>query len=263
MRPTAMSERAGHGGGREARERSLALVRHDAHPFVRARDRALDVGDLHRALQLDRDGLAVAAHRADAHAEAVDRNGRRRQTEDLVAFRAGLEFLAAVAVAEVAVDPRQQAPRQRKAESFDRHAVRERRARTPVDVEDRARGIFQQRARRVVQVAHLREQLAHLARARARGRLVGHRRHPLDEARAKQAAESHQHEAHGAVAADPVAAARRQRGVDHRTIHRVEDDDRARPSGAAARRRRSSGRASLARAASDAPPRCNRRPGRR
>ena len=81
-------------------------------------------------------------------------------------------------------------------------------ARAAVDVEDRARGIVEQRARRAVQVAHLREQLAHLARARARGRLVSHRRHPLDEARAEQAAEGHQHQAHGAVAADPVAAAR-------------------------------------------------------
>ena len=35
-------ERAGDGRGREARERGLALVRHDADPVVRARDRALD-----------------------------------------------------------------------------------------------------------------------------------------------------------------------------------------------------------------------------
>ena len=116
MRPDRDVERAGHGGGREARERRLALVRHDAHPVVRCRDRALDVRDLHRALQLDRHRLAVAAHRADAHADAVDRHGRRGEAEDLVSLRARLELLAAVAVAEVAVDPRQQAAGERKAE---------------------------------------------------------------------------------------------------------------------------------------------------
>ena len=37
----------------------------------------LDVGQRHVLLQLDGQRLAVAAHRADAHAEAVDRDRRR------------------------------------------------------------------------------------------------------------------------------------------------------------------------------------------
>ena len=114
-----------------------------------------------------------------------------------------------------------------------------------------------------LQVAHLREQLAHLARARARRRLVGHRRHPLDESRAEQAAERHQHQAHGAVAADPVARARGERGIDHGPVHRIEDDhglilqaqlrSRVDPVAAPAARR----------AAADASLPCSRRPGRR
>ncbi len=114
-----------------------------------------------------------------------------------------------------------------------------------------------------MQVAHLREQLAHLARARARCRLVSHRRHPLDEPRAEQTAECHQHQAHRAVAADPVAASRGQRGVDHGTIDRIEDDRPSRPSAAAPRRRRSSGRASRGTQSRMHRPPCIPRPGRK
>src|SRR6185503_83734 len=219
-------ERAGDGRGREGGGRRLALVRHDPDPLVRARDCALDLHDFHRPLQLDRHRLAVAAHRADAHAYSIDRHGCRLRAEDLVALRARLEFLAAVAVTEVAVDPWKKASRERLAKARDRHAVREGGRGAPVDVEDRARGIVEQLAGRIAQVAHLHERLAHLARTRAGCRLVGHRGHPLDETRAEEPAKGHQHEAHGAVAANPVPAARGERDVDERAIDRVEDDDR-------------------------------------
>ena len=102
--------------------------------------------------------------------------------------------------------------------------IRKSSGRAPVDVEDRARRIVEERASGAVQMAHLREELAHLARTRARGGLIRHRRHPLDEARAEQPAEGHQHEAHGAVAADPVAPPGGERPLDRRPVDRIEDD---------------------------------------
>ena len=54
--------------------------------------------------------------------------------------------------------------------------------------------------------AHLLHQLAHVLRAGAGGRLVGHRGHPLDQVALEQPVHAHQHQAHGAVAADEVLA---------------------------------------------------------
>src|SRR6185295_18118290 len=125
-------ERARYGGGRETRQRCFALVRHEADEFVRPLDHALDLRDHHPSLQLDRDSLAVAAHRADAYAESVDGHRRRRQAEDLVALRARLEFFAAVAIAKVAIDPGEQAPCERVAESLNGHAACEGGSRAPV-----------------------------------------------------------------------------------------------------------------------------------
>ena len=71
----------------------------------------------------------------------------------------------------------------------------------------------------------LRQQLAHVLRAAARGRLVGHAGHPLDEVVLEQAVHAHQHAAHRAIAADVVLDSLRQRVLDDRQVHRVEHDD--------------------------------------
>ena len=70
------------------------------------------------------------------------------------------------------------------------------------------------------------QQLAHVLRAGAGRRLVGHAGHPLDEVVAEQPGERHHHQAHRAVAADVVLHALRERGVDHVAVDRVEDDHR-------------------------------------
>jgi hypothetical protein len=59
----------------------------------------------------------------------------------------------------------------------------------------------------------------------ARGRLVRSARHPFDEIGLEEGADAHQHAAHRAVAADVVADAARERGLDHRQVDRVENDD--------------------------------------
>ena len=84
--------------------------------------------------------------------------------------------------------------------------------------------VVQQRPDRTVERAELREQFAHVLRAAARGRLIGHAGHPLHQSGLVEGAHAHEHAAHGAVAADPVVAARVEEFVDHRTVHRVEDD---------------------------------------
>ncbi|MNQ82681.1 hypothetical protein D3C85_977370 [compost metagenome] len=74
--------------------------------------------------------------------------------------------------------------------------------------------------------AHLLDQLAHVLRAGAASRLVGHGAHPLHQTGFEQAAEGHQHQADGAVAADVVLGARVELLVDDLAVDRVEDDDR-------------------------------------
>ncbi len=95
-----------------------------------------------------------------------------------------------------------------------------------VDVEDGRVGIVEQSLRREVRLAHLLQQLAHVLRAGAGRRLVGHARHPLDQVALEQPGQRHHHQADRAVAADVVADALAKRRVDDRPVDRVEDDHR-------------------------------------
>ena len=94
-RPTGIVHRAGHRHRRQL-ARSLAS-RVLGTTFTQALSAAImrfDVGQRHVLLQLDGQRLAVAAHRADAHADAVDRDGRRAEAraaaQDLVGLGAAL-----------------------------------------------------------------------------------------------------------------------------------------------------------------------------
>ena len=205
---------------------------HHLHPGVVGGDHRLDVGHRHVLLELEGQRLAVAAHRAHAHAEAVDRHRRRAETfalaEDLVGLGHALPLFLGHAIAQVLVDPRDQRAAQRHAE-VGRLGGRQAALggdHLAVDLQDGALGVVQQRLDRGVQRAVLRQQFAHVLRAAARGRLVGLGAHPLDQAGLVERAHAHQHAADGAVAADPVAPAIGQRVLDHRHVHRVEDDHR-------------------------------------
>ncbi len=74
--------------------------------------------------------------------------------------------------------------------------------------------------------AHALQQLAHVVGAAARSGLVGHGADPLDQIGLEQAVQAHEQDRVGAVAADPVAPARRQPVADQALVDRVEDDDR-------------------------------------
>ena len=112
---------------------------------MRRREHRLDLGERHVAPQLDGERLAVATHRANANAQTVDGDGTLRSAEDLVAFSLGLPFFLALPVAEIRIDPRQQAARQGMAEVRRRKAgVPQRVGNRAIDVEDRGCGIVEQ-----------------------------------------------------------------------------------------------------------------------
>ena len=73
-------QRARDRGRRELRERRGLVVRDHAHPLVAAGDQRLDLVQRDVAPQLDRQRLAVTAHRADADADAR-RPGRSLRAE--------------------------------------------------------------------------------------------------------------------------------------------------------------------------------------
>ena len=201
----------------------------------------------------------MTAHRANAHADRVDRDRRIRAAEDLVRFRAAFPFFLAHPVAQVLGDPRDQAARQRNADVRCREAVVAQDARhLAVDVEDRRLRIVEQALRREMRLAHLLQELAHVLRARARCGLVGHARHPLDQVALEEAGERHHHETDRAIAADVIPDALCERGVDDVAVDGVENDDRI----GRHPQRRSSSRSSRRREAAGRPRWCTRRPGK-
>src|SRR6267154_3680055 len=109
-------ERAAYRRRGELTQACLALVRNDPHPGIRLGEYLLDFVDRQIAPEFDGERLAVATHRADANADSVDRDGICFTAEDLVAFGLTFPFFATLAVAEILIDPRQQAARKRKTE---------------------------------------------------------------------------------------------------------------------------------------------------
>ncbi len=172
----------------------------------------------------------MATHCADAHANAVDRDRVSFAAENLVAFRLAFPLFAALAVAEILVDPRQQAARKRKAELLSwQRLVPQRRAHRPVQLEDRGGRILKGRSRGLMHESDLLYQLAHMLGTRAGGSLIGHRGHPFDEVRLQQTVHAHEHQAYGAVSPDVIAHASGKRILDHVHVDRIQDDDRVVP----------------------------------
>ena len=75
--------------------------------------RWLDFRNRQVFFQLQGEGLAVAAHRADAYAQAVDYGRIVAAAEDFVGFHAALPFFFGLAVAQIYVNPRNQAAGER------------------------------------------------------------------------------------------------------------------------------------------------------
>ncbi|MNO98537.1 hypothetical protein D3C76_902850 [compost metagenome] len=220
-------QRAGNLSRAQLLHADFALVRYQLHPRVVLADHAFDIGDRHVFIQLDGQRLAVATHGADAHADTIDRDRALEAAEDLVGLGLGLPLFTALAVRQFLVDPRDQAAGQRHAEVFGRvgfaaHGLGD----LAVDVEDGAGRVGQFIGNGGIGRAHLLDQLTHILRAGAGGRLIGHGAHPFDQASLEQAAQAHQHQADGAVAADVVLGTGIELLVDHLAVDRVEHDDR-------------------------------------
>ena len=146
-------------------------------------------------------------------------------TENLVGFGLTFPFLAALAIIHLLVNPGDQAAGQRCAEILGRQiAGAEGFRHDPVNVQNRRSRISQLVRHCAVNNAHLLNQFAHVLRASTRGSLIGHGAQPFHQPMRKQSAQTHQHQTDGAVAPDVVLGAPRQRSVNHRAIHRIEND---------------------------------------
>src|SRR5690606_8230165 len=95
-----------------------------------------------------------------------------------------------------------------------------------VDVENGTLGVGHEVGGGRADGAHLRDQFAHLFRAAAGYGLVGHGRDPLDVVAFEQAAQGHEHQAYGTVAAVEFLLPLVEPPLDDSCIDRVEDDHR-------------------------------------
>ena len=199
-------------------------VGHNFYPIVGAGQQAFDFGYGQILFQLQGDGLAVAAHGADAYAQTLH-DGGAAAAEDFVGFNVAFPFFLGLAVAQVYVDPRNQAAGQRHAEvGFGVVGRAQEVGYFAVDIEDGAGGVGQFGGHLAVDGAHAADEFAHVFRARAGGGLVGHAGSPFHQAVLEQAAQTHEHEGNGAVAADVVFHAVLQGGIDYVAVYRVEYD---------------------------------------
>src|SRR3989338_3526813 len=219
---------ARYSGRAQLADARFALVRHQLDPGVVLADQAFDIRQRHILVQLDGQRLAVAAHGADAHAQAIDRDRVLETTEDLVGFRLALPLFTALAVWQFLVDVRNQAAGQRYAEvvhweGLAAHGF----GHLAVDIQNGAGRISQFIGHGGVDRTHLFDHLAHVLRTSTAGRLIGHGAHPLDQTGFVQAAQGHQHQADGAVAADVVLGAGIQLLINHLAVDRIKHDNRA------------------------------------
>ncbi len=167
----------------------------------------------------------MAAQRADAHAQAIDRD-HAAGIQNLVGFRLTFPLFTALAVVELLVDPRDQAAGQRHAEVIGRQfAAAGGFSNLALDIQNGGSRVLQLFRHVGMQHAHLSQQFAHVARAAAGGRLVGGDRRPFHQIVGEQAAERHQHQADGAVAANEGFDALVQALLNHRVVDRIQDDD--------------------------------------
>src|SRR3989344_1347985 len=102
---------ASHGYRERARNRRrgefaqalVALVRDHLHPRIVRRQHGMDLVQRHILLEFDGESLAVAAHSADTHADAVDRDRPLGTPEDLVGLGLALPLLLRLAAIELLV----------------------------------------------------------------------------------------------------------------------------------------------------------------
>ena len=198
--------------GVRSRTLSSRVVGDDAAPSrcAPASIRSISASGTSR-LQLDRQRLAVAAHRADAHAERVDRNRRLPGRRGRGSCSSRRRPSTPRGSCRCPGPCRSTGSGCRRAARRSARSGKRSSRRMPATSRSMSRiadaGSSSSVLRGEVRLAHLLQQLAHVLRARAGRRLVGHARHPFDEvAPGSRPASAHQHQADRAVAADVVAS---------------------------------------------------------
>ncbi len=171
----------------------------------------------------------MTAHGADTHAQAVNGHCRRTKAftaaQDLVGFDSALPLFLRLTITQILVDPGDQGARQGHAKVGRREGIVTHGAGDfAIDVENRGSGIVQQFLDGAVELAHLGQQLAHVLGTGTGRSLVGHGGRPLNQVTLEQATQGHQHQGHGAVAADPVTAPLGEGVLDNVEVDRIKDD---------------------------------------
>ena len=126
----------------------------------------------------------MTAHGTNADTDPVDRNRAGVLAEDLVGFRLSLPFLSRLTAVQLRIDVGNQATCQWHAKVLGRkrfasHCV----GNFSIDVKDCGRWSCQFVGDAIMCHTHLLDQLSHVVGTGSRRCLVGHRRHPLDQAR--------------------------------------------------------------------------------
>ena len=227
-RPTGISSVPVTAAGVSSRDAVVARVGDDAHPIVRSGEHPLDLGERDVPSELDRQRLASGS--------AWRRCARRSSRSGSASARGRGSCWSPRCPSIPRGSCRCPGPRRstgsgcRRAGRRSARSESARRAGCP-----RPRGrcrespnagssssVFAARCASPICC----KQLAHVLRAGAGRRLVGHARHPLDQVALEEARERHHHEADRAVAADVVLHAPRERRVDDVAIDGIEDDHR-------------------------------------
>ena len=205
----------------------LFLVGHHFHPIVGRGQNALDFRHRQILFQFQGQRLAVAAHGAHAHAQAVHHHRVGAAAEDFIGFHAAFPFFFGLAVAQIGINPRNQAAGQGHAELRLRIGIAAQEIRHfAVDIQNGAGRIGQFSGHLAVHRAHAFNQFAHVFGTGARSRLISHAGGPFHQIVLKQAAQSHQHQRHGAVAADIVFHAVFQGIINHAAVNRIQHNHR-------------------------------------
>ena len=215
---------AGDAGRGELLHGQGAVVGDEFHPGVARLDECFNLGQGQVFFQLQRQGQRVAAHGADAHAQTIDGDGGGG-AQDFVHLGLALPLFFGLAVLELGVNPGNQATGQRSAKELGRYIVANGVRHLAVDFQNSRCGGGQLVGHGVVDNAHAFEQFAHVVGPTARSSLVGHGADPFDQPGLEQAAHAHQQDGVGAVAANPVLAARSQLGLNQVVVDRVQHDD--------------------------------------
>ena len=101
-----------HGGG--------SFVGNHFGPWIGLADQLHDFIEWNILSHANGQSLAVAPHGSDTNTDSIDWNLRLGPTEDLVRLCFTFPFLAALTIAQVFIDPRNQAARERYTKVVDR-----------------------------------------------------------------------------------------------------------------------------------------------